>query len=148
MYYIKVDQDGSVSDYTIEQLFIDYPDADIYKAKSPNQPNKFKLRNYGVYELEVLPKPTDPNFNYTPDIPVKDEFGNWIKGWIPVQKTEEELFSEKKQTFERVQRSEDGELFDWDLHKLKQYMGEKTIEAINNGVEPPTIQEMFEFKGT
>ena len=146
MYYVKVDENGSVSEYTIDQLFIDYPDADIYKSKSPNHPNKFKLRNYGVFELEVLPEPQDQNFRYIPDIPIKDASGNWVKGWIPIQKTEEELLAEKKESFLRA-FDMDGEEFSWDLKNISQEMGRRTIDAINNGGEIPLIEEMFKWRG-
>ena len=145
MYYVKVDDNGSVSEYTIDQLFIDHPDADIYKSKSPNQPNKFKLRNYGVYELEVLPQPKDPDFKYTPDVPVKNASGNWVKGWIPTQKTEEEKLAERRESFEGIQESTDGEAFEWDLKNIKAEMGRRTNEAINNGEDPPLIEDMFQF---
>lgn len=54
MRHIKV-KDNQITNYSIEQLFIDYPDAIIYNGSQ--MPNEKLLANYDIYPLITEAKP-------------------------------------------------------------------------------------------
>jgi hypothetical protein len=88
MRYIRIENNSPV-DYTIEQLFQDYPDAEIYKTSQ--MPNEQLLANYSVYPLITEPLP-----QLTEDETVKEgvpEFvlGEWHQTWTVRKLTQEEI---------------------------------------------------------
>jgi hypothetical protein len=88
MRYIKLENNSPI-DYTIEQLFAEYPDALIYKISQ--MPNEELLLNYNVYPLITEPVP-----QLTEDETVEEstpEFhdGEWHQTWRVRKLTEGEI---------------------------------------------------------
>lgn len=87
MRYIKVENNTPIQ-YSLEQLFIDYPNAVIYKMSK--MPNEKLLANYNVYPLITEPAP-----QVAPDETAEEgmpEFrdGEWHQTWATRQLTEQE----------------------------------------------------------
>jgi hypothetical protein len=90
MKYVKLENNNNYPlDYTIEQLFIDYPDAVIYKDSE--MPSKQLLENYNVYPLITTTPPLpDDGYKAVEGIPELIE-GEWHQTWRSVQLSEEEI---------------------------------------------------------
>jgi hypothetical protein len=88
MRYIKIENNSPV-DYTIEQLFQDYPDAVIYKTSQ--MPNEQLLAQYNVYPLitEALPELQEDEtaIESTPEF----RHGEWHQTWRIRKLTESEI---------------------------------------------------------
>lgn len=88
MRHIKV-KDNQITNYSIEQLFIDYPDAVIYNGSQ--MPNEKLLANYDVYPLITEAKPQLAEDETAEEgIP---EFiqGEWHQTWIVRKLLEAEI---------------------------------------------------------
>lgn len=86
--YIKI-IDNQPINYTLEQLFIDHPDATIYKRSS--MPNEKLLSNYDVYPLITEAQPRCEEYQIAEEgTPVFDE-GEWHQTWHVRNLTEEEI---------------------------------------------------------
>jgi hypothetical protein len=96
MRHIKV-ENNIPTEYSLEQLFIDYPDAVIYKKSQ--MPDEELLANYNVYPLVTTPLPTDTDDTILiigEGIPVFQN-GEWYQTWITRPLTEEEIIEKLKQ---------------------------------------------------
>jgi hypothetical protein len=95
MRYIKIENNSPI-DYTIEQLFQDYPDAVIYKTSQ--MPNEQLLANYDVYPLITTTKPDgDVVTEGIPELIGKE----WNQTWISRPFTEEEKLQNQKELKEQ-----------------------------------------------
>ena len=90
MKYIKITND-TIINYTLEELFIDYPDADIYK--NSQMPNRQLLEKYNVYPLITTTIPNDDNVIVTGEGLPKFIDGEWHQTWVTRSLTEEEKLS-------------------------------------------------------
>lgn len=85
MRYIKL-LDGNPIFYTIEQLFLDYPDAEIYSGTELPDPKL--LKNYNVYPYVTTEMPKGDVV--TEGTPVLAPNGEWLQTWEVREFTEEE----------------------------------------------------------
>lgn len=94
MRYIKLKNNIPVN-YSIEQLFVDYPDAQIYKRSK--MPNEQMLANYNVYPLITTPMP-DFNSDETA-VESTPEFreDEWHQTWTVRKLTQKEKEKIQKQ---------------------------------------------------
>ena len=88
MRYIKIENNSPV-DYTIEQLFEDYPDAVIYKTSQ--MPNEQLLANYSVYPLITEPLPQLAEDETAEEGVPEFAQGEWHQTWTVRKLTEEEI---------------------------------------------------------
>lgn len=88
MKYIKV-ENNIPTDYSIEQLFQDYPDANIYKKSK--MPNETLLANYNVYPLITTPVPTAKEDETAEETTPQFKQGEWHQTWITRKLSEEEI---------------------------------------------------------
>lgn len=89
MKHIKVENNIPI-EYSLEQFFIDHPDAVIYKISQ--MPDEELLANYNVYPLitTLLPSYNDDTIVVIGEgIPVFKN-GEWYQTWITRPMTEEE----------------------------------------------------------
>ena len=87
MRYIKLENNKPIN-YSLDQLFLDYPDAVIYK--DTQMPNKELLANYDVYPL-VTTQPELGKYEVLigeAEAIFKD--GEWYQGWEKREMTDEE----------------------------------------------------------
>lgn len=89
MRYVKL-ENGNPVNYTIEQLFIDYPNAEIYKYTM--LPNESLLANYNVYPLITTQQPMGDVVEE--DLPEFKE-GEWYQTWKIRDFSTEELLEKK-----------------------------------------------------
>lgn len=87
MRYIKLENNVPVN-YSIEQLFKDYPDAQIYKKTQ--MPNEQMLANYNVYPLITEPKPYCSEEQIADESTPEFRENEWHQTWIVRDLTEEE----------------------------------------------------------
>jgi hypothetical protein len=88
MRYIKLENNQPV-DYSIEQLFTEYPDAVIYKkAKMPNEE---LLANYSVYPLITESQPSLNEDETLEESTPEFRGGGWRQTWTVRKLTEEEI---------------------------------------------------------
>jgi hypothetical protein len=88
MKYIKL-ENNQPKDYSIEQLFIDYPDAVIYK--SSQMPNEQLLANYSVYPLITEAQPEIKEDETVEESTPEFRDGEWHQTWRIRKLTEEEI---------------------------------------------------------
>jgi hypothetical protein len=88
MRYIKLENNQPV-DYSIEQLFTEYPDAVIYKKTQ--MPNEQLLANYGVYPLVTEPIPNLLEDETAEEGIPEFIYGEWHQTWTVRKLTEEEF---------------------------------------------------------
>lgn len=88
MRYIKIENNSPV-DYTIEQLFEDYPNAVIYKISQ--MPNEQLLATYSVYPLITEPLPQLAEDEIAEEGVPEFAQGEWHQTWTVRKLTEEEI---------------------------------------------------------
>lgn len=90
MKYVKI-IDGQPTDYSVEQLFTDHPDAVIYKRSK--MPNEELLANYNVFPLVTTDKP-NTNEDSIPEEGTPNKIGDkWYQTWNIRKLTQEEIQS-------------------------------------------------------
>lgn len=88
MKYIKLEND-TVVPYSIEQLFIDYPNAVIFKGAQ--MPSEELLKDYNVYPLITEPYPEIKEDEIAEEsIPIYKE-NEWHQNWVVRKLSEEEI---------------------------------------------------------
>lgn len=88
MRYIKVENDNP-TDYSIDQLLIDYPDAVIYKKSS--LPQEELLKPYNVYPLITTPQPAHADDEVVEESVPKFIHGEWTQTWNIRKMIQEEI---------------------------------------------------------
>ena len=88
MRYIKVET-NTPTDYLIEQLLIDYPDAVIYKKSQ--MPNEKLLAQYDVYPLITEPMPQLLEDETVEESTPEFRQGEWHQTWKIRKLSEEEI---------------------------------------------------------
>jgi hypothetical protein len=88
MRHIKL-ENSVPRDYSIEQLFLDYPDAVIYTQSQ--MPNETLLANYGVYPLVTEAKPTIDETEAVEESTPEFMGGEWHQTWRVRKLTEIEI---------------------------------------------------------
>jgi hypothetical protein len=94
--YIKL-ENNIPTDYTLEQLFQDYPDAVIYKDSQ--MPDEQLLLNYNVYPLITTDRPNGDVDTEGVPILVGHE---WHQTWISRSFTAEELLQKQQELQEQT----------------------------------------------
>tara|TARA_B100001175_G_scaffold267110_1_gene237982 strand:+ start:139 stop:516 length:378 start_codon:yes stop_codon:yes gene_type:complete len=93
MRFIKVINDVIIDyHYTLDQLFIECPTAEIYKQPI-KMPCKELLRNYNVYPLVTTKKPDGPTDNVVTEVTPIFKDGEWFQQW------ESRLYTEQEKIF-------------------------------------------------
>lgn len=87
MRHIKL-ENSTPRDYSIEQLFSDYPDAVIYEQSQ--MPSEALLANYGVYPLVTEAKPTVDETEAVEESTPEFIAGEWHQTWRVRKLTESE----------------------------------------------------------
>ena len=95
MRYIKL-ENNIPTEYTLEQLFQDYPDAVIYKESQ--MPDEQLLLNYNVYPLITTAQPDGDVLTEGVPVLVGHE---WHQTWTSRSFTEEELLQKQKELAEQ-----------------------------------------------
>jgi hypothetical protein len=90
MQYVKV-KNGTPYKYTIDQLFIDYPNADIYKGSE--MPNSELLMIYKVFPLVTTSVPDLQDNEMFEEAPPKFINGEWYQQWDVKKLSEDEVNS-------------------------------------------------------
>lgn len=88
MRYIKL-ENGTLGDYTIEQLFIDHPNATIYK--NTQMPNEQLLAAYNVYPLVTEPQPQLLEDETAEEGVPEFRDGEWHQTWLVRKLSEGEI---------------------------------------------------------
>jgi hypothetical protein len=88
MRYIKLENNTPV-DYSIEQLFEDYPNAVIYKISK--MPNEKLLAKYNVYPLITTPKPKTLDDEAVEESIPELRDNSWYQTWKVRKLTETEI---------------------------------------------------------
>jgi hypothetical protein len=88
MKYIKLENNQPIH-YTIEQLFIDHPDAVIYK--NTQMPNEQLLSNYNVYPLITEAWPSVKEDETVEESTPEFRDGEWHQTWIVRKLTDDEI---------------------------------------------------------
>lgn len=88
MRYIKL-ENNKPKNYSIEQLFIDIPDAIIYK--NTQMPNEKLLANYDVYPLITTVFPDIKEDEIAEESTPEFRNGEWKQTWIVRKLTKEEI---------------------------------------------------------
>jgi hypothetical protein len=88
MRYIKL-QNGKPIKYTINQLFIDHPEATIYKISK--LPDEQLLSNYSVYPLITTEPPHINNYETTEEGVPEFRDGEWYQTWAVRSLTQDEV---------------------------------------------------------
>jgi hypothetical protein len=88
MRYIKL-QNGKPIKYTIDQLFIDHPEAMIYKISK--LPDEQLLSNYSVYPLITTEPPHVNNYETTEEGAPEFKDGEWYQTWVVRSLTQQEV---------------------------------------------------------
>lgn len=88
MRYIKV-ENNTPTNYSLEQLFIDYPDAVIYKKS--RMPNEELLANYNVYSLITESLPYLAEDEIAEESMPEFKQGEWHQTWKIRKLTELEI---------------------------------------------------------
>ena len=90
MRYIKVVNDVIVNyQYTLDNLFVECPTAEIYKHPI-KMPCKELLKNYNVYPLVTTAKPDGPTDQVVTEITPIFKDGEWYQQWESRPYTEQE----------------------------------------------------------
>lgn len=95
MRYIKL-ENGVPVNYSIEQLFRDYPDAQIYKKS--RMPNEQLLAKYNVYPLITEAMPDLNEDETVVESTPKFQDGEWHQTWTIRKLTKKELRNKIKGT--------------------------------------------------
>jgi hypothetical protein len=93
MRYIRLENNIPI-DYSIEQLFKDYPNAVIYKRTK--KPNESLLATYNVYPLITEPKPEVKESEIAVESIPELRKGKWHQTWEIKKKSKQELDLEKR----------------------------------------------------
>jgi hypothetical protein len=88
MRYIKL-INNQITDYSIGQLFLDHPDAVIFKLSS--MPSEELLANYDVYPLITTAQPTTSDGMIAVEGTPEFKKGEWYQTWNVRELTEEEI---------------------------------------------------------
>lgn len=99
MRFIKLENNIPIN-YTIDQLFVDTPEAVIYK--NSQMPNEELLANYNVYPLMTTPQP-DLNEDEIAEEGIPEfKDGIWQQSWVIRPLTESEIL----EVIDGIQRAE------------------------------------------
>ena len=88
MRHIKLENNIPI-DYTLQQLFVDIPDAIIYQ--NSQMPNQDLLANYNVYPLITTPQPALNEDEIAEEATAEFKDGEWQQMWVVRALTADEI---------------------------------------------------------